>query len=397
MDILKLEEPSYVPNDDILLEGFSTKIWTERFLEDGEFELRSPKISEMRAALPIRSLISLRDSLEVMMVETHSVEKDEDFGRVLVIKGRSLTAFFENRVIEEGSSIGEKFKMAYKYLPNEAAAVLMWNYVVNVSGESVDRANTYGVTTRNAIPNVAISDSSTNLGILKRRWLRSGPVKPMLTKFLIKQYMGLRMVRPKLGQTANIVSVNTNSAAGTKGTISKQLVTDPTQLRFDIYNGIDRSATIQFSTAAGDVTTPQYLWSNRNEKTAVLALSSVGGIYKYRNPDTDWALTGLDRRVLMYDAGEVPAGTDVAEFLEDLVDFADDQLAENSKTEQFSGEVLNTSPWRYGTHYFLGDKVTLMGEYGFEQVMRVTEYVRTEDLEGEKSYPGLQLEQVITQ
>jgi hypothetical protein len=391
MDVYRLEQPSYTP--DLLLEGFSSKIWTERFIEDGEFELRTPKILEMREALPVKSLITLRDSLEVMMVETHSVEKDDDFGRVLVIKGRSVTSFLENRWIEE-ATLQTKFKMARTYLPNDAAAVLIWNYVVNPTSESVDRANVYGTTSRNVIPNVAVSDSSTTVGIVKRRWLQAGPIPPMIVKFLIKQDMGLRMVRPRPGQSAEIVSVTTS---GTKGIVSKQTVSNPPQMRFDIYNGVDRSNTIQFSTAAGDISTPEYLWSNRNEKTVVLAMSSLGGVWKYRDPDVDWALEGFNRRVMMYDAGVVPSGTDVAEFMEDLIDFADDQLAENDKVEQFSGEVLTTSPWRYGTHYFLGDKVTLMGEYGFEQVMKVTEYIRTEDLEGEKGYPGLALVQVIKQ
>ncbi len=53
------------------------------------------------------------------------------------------------------------------------------------------------------------------------------------------------------------------------------------------------------------------------------------------------------------------------------------------------GQISEESPFKLGRDYYLGDRVTLLGQYDFAQSMRVSEYIRTEDADGDRGYPGL--------
>ena len=68
-----------------LIEGWSSLIWTERFREAGEFELRTPRVAEHFTQMPEGAAISLLDSREVMLVDTHTIEKNEKGESELVI------------------------------------------------------------------------------------------------------------------------------------------------------------------------------------------------------------------------------------------------------------------------------------------------------------------------
>ncbi len=127
MDILRVSRTDFVPN--MLIEHCSSKIWTERYQDPGEFELRTSQISQIRKLLPTMSLVSHRETDEVMMVETHSIGRDSAGYPELTVKGRSLDAFGEHRYLE-GPYPGKKYKMARDYTAAEAAIVLLWNCFV---------------------------------------------------------------------------------------------------------------------------------------------------------------------------------------------------------------------------------------------------------------------------
>jgi hypothetical protein len=51
------------------------------------------------------------------------------------------------------------------------------------------------------------------------------------------------------------------------------------------------------------------------------------------------------------------------------------------------GEVAPTNLFQYGKDYNLGDIIEVQGNTSLVDVSRVTEYIRTQTAEGEKSYP----------
>ncbi len=69
---------------------------------------------------------------------------------------------------------------------------------------------------------------------------------------------------------------------------------------------------------------------------------------------------------------------------------AEQSLTEASETSMFDGSInADLSAYKYGVDYFLGDTVKLVGDYGLTKSAVVTEYIRSEDATGSKSYPTL--------
>ena len=99
-------------------------------------------------------------------------------------------------------------------------------------------------------------------------------------------------------------------------------------------------------------------------------------------------LTGMQRRTLFIDGGDM-GDQDYQTFLNVLVQKAQAELKKHGRIRLFDGAISPVSPFHIGEDYNLGDKVTLMAQYGFDQTMIVSEYVRTEDSEGDRGYPGL--------
>ncbi len=79
----------------------------------------------------------------------------------------------------------------------------------------------------------------------------------------------------------------------------------------------------------------------------------------------------------------------IASFSDDLPEKGEVALRQTERVELFDGTISAESPYEYTKDYFLGDKVTILAEYDFAQTMRVSEYIRTEDSEGDRGYPGL--------
>lgn len=422
MDVVRLGLPgttSYLPDD--IVEDYTSMIWTERYQDPGEFELKTPRISETFNLLPEMTLISHLDTKEVMMVESRLIGVDDNGYPELTVTGRSLDAFLEHRHVE--ASYGKRRKMTRMYTATGAAVVLIWNVVDNWSDKDVTREDDHPWTTKDQIPNVSVSDSVAVRGDSRNRWLKEGPLYPQLLDILIRDDLGIRIIRPK-STTMTRISVATGLA--TRGEVTRTIVPDVTSLRFDIYRGVDRSnlqstnSKVIFSTLRGDIEKVSYLFSNKDLKTACEVMSGAGGADVYRPGGS--GLTGLDRRVMSYDAGEPEEAknkpTDpgknattaenntyeadladwrnrnnaiIADFLADIADEALRALKKQRRVSLLTGDISPLSLYKYKTHYDLGDTVTLYGDYNQTEQMIVSEYVRTEDSDGDRGFPGLVL------
>lgn len=405
MDLMRVNKTTFMPEK--LIEGYTSLIWTERYFANGEFILISPQISLMRSLLPTKSLVTHLDTREVMMVDSHSIGVDSTGVPTITIKGRSLVTFADHRVVE-GPYPKKKYKMARNYTAAEAASVILWNAFVNGSGNDVTRIGDGTTDPLDKVDNTAVTDSTTVDGTRKRRWLTGGQVYPMVLDLLRQNKLGIRTVRPSSGP-GKIVSVTTDD----KGIITKTDTPNISRLRWDIYNGVNRTRSqtankqVQFHYEGGYMTDTSYLWDLTAYDTLALVVSGVGTKRIYRDRPNDKNLSGLDRRLVWVDAGE-PGDPDFpknatdnekdniraqnrADFLEDLQEKADVELDKHDSIELFDGKIASTAPYKYGVDYYLGDRVTLLAEYNFDQTMRVIEYVRTEDVNGDVGYPTLSM------
>lgn len=134
-------------------------------------------------------------------------------------------------------------------------------------------------------------------------------------------------------------------------------------MNIQIYDGIDQSDKVQFSTAAGHFTKAQYLWTFRNYKNSAIA-----------HADWDWTYnlgssgSGLNRRMGWVDALDIThrtsPGTNADE--KELQSRIATYLGQHRRVFTFSGDVSPDIPYKYVTDYHLGDLVMVIGDYNLE-------------------------------
>jgi hypothetical protein len=388
MDVLKLED-SYLPGP--LVEGYSSMIWTERYFEAGDFQMVTPKIEETKALIPEGSLITHRETKEVMVVETHDIQVNEEGIPQLTTVGRSLETTEEKRV-----AVGTRdpWSTAKQYTASEMASLLLWTYLVDTSGQDPSRVGgTHDPD--DAVPNFLVTDS-TSLSAVAQYWsLKEGDVYSQLKDILSLGKLGVRAIRPP-GTTGGVMTFDT-SGGGTRGDVSKVSTPGITGIRLDVYNGLDRTRfqtdrePVIFHYDSGHIDSPKYLFSIKDFYNLALVTSSIGVTEVWPETGTtppSTPPTGLDRRVLFVDGG-TQGDALLADFTQSVIQKGMVELAKHNRMILFDGAISPVSPYIYGVHYFLGDDVSLIAKYGFEAEMTVAEYIRTEDQAGDRGYPTL--------
>lgn len=391
MDLMLLERYS-TQNPTQLIEDFTSLIWTERYLLPGDFEMTTENPDAYRNIMLLGSLVAIRESGEVMMVESRNKKTDRDGKETLIIKGRSLDAFLENRVVPGVS--GKKYQMNQQYTLDEAAAILIWNSVVNGTTRNVETKVLNTKYSADKIDNTIVSLNVRTAFSSGNRLVNPGQVLPEVQRFLARGDLGLKSIRGGWGGTHTRVSVDTTNTAA-RGTITRIPQVNTDDLRFEIYEGYNRTVgqstndPVVFSVEAGHFEDDETLEGLETWKTWALVTSSQGSINIWRN-NTQFNYGGYDRRVLWVDGGSPAEGETATEFLADQPDVGRDALAKTTKTKMFDGKITTSTPYTFGDHYFLGDLVTIASE---DQViirpMRVLEYIRTEDQTGSRGYPAL--------
>jgi Siphovirus ReqiPepy6 Gp37-like protein len=393
VDVYRLDPVTYLPNS--LVEGYSSMIWTERYVDNGEFQMKTPNVAAAMSLLPELTPITLRDSNEVMFVETHSIDVDDKGDKELTITGRTFETFLENRVMV-AAVYNTQWATLQAYMTCDFVMFLLWNNLVNSTGEDPSRA----ATTQDAltaVPGVVITDSTTITDVAKNWWIDEGGVYQPIRDILALGGLGIRNIRPSTpGATAKVTTFDTTRTAS-RGAISKVSTPNISQLRVDAYNGFDRRRTqavippVIFHYDSGHIDSPKYLFSSKDLKNQAKISASFGNVDVWLATGTVPPTpnpTGLARRVMFIDGGDI--GTQVyATFLASIVQKAQIELVKNLRQVLFDGAISPISPYKYGVDYLLGDKVTLLAEYGMELSMLVSEYVRTEDQAGDRGYPTL--------
>lgn len=441
MDFVKLGpaySTEYIPTD--IIEGYNSLIWTERFQAPGEFQMTTFDVDGMKQKLPEGTFVSHLETQEVMIVETHEINmvgEGEDAQPELTVSGRSASVILEHRFIE--SSYQKKRRLRKRYSATAACGVLLFNAIDNGSGADVTRGdddpetegvvNHYDWTTKDKLPNVAITEAVATEG--ETRWwqVEQGMLYPQLIDIMVDADLGLRTLRPILPNKVTVFTVKT--ALAERGTVVRTLTDNVAALRFEIYSGTDRTSgenSVQFSHLQGHLLNPTYLESTQNLKTAAEIMSGeieVKDVFR----EGDAALAGWKRKTMAYDAGnpEIPPqppkpedlgrnptqaertayhnamdswrtkmgkwknkrANIVADFREEETKKALRELKKARRIDMFSGDISTLSPYVYKTHYNLGDTVMLFGDYGKSTKMLVAEYVRTEDANGDRGLPGL--------
>lgn len=353
-----------------IVTGYDSLIWTERFNRVGDFVLTTHKVNETMAALPEQTRVSLLDTLSTCIVETHKIERPKGKPAKLTITGRGFESVLDRRVaIQSVSSLtGEEDYVITADSPAKAAWKLIEDICVTGIISPYDKFPLNQL--YNQVPDPAAEPYTRDFviprGNLLTRVLEliqsEGPGDPTSVPPTppTKPY-GLRTIRPSpmlLGETI-------------------------TGITLYFYRPYDRSNWVYFDGSRDQLDDGTYLFSKLGSANVGYGVGEGMSAIMHEG---DTEPTGLDRRVILVDSTGASI-TDEAV----LRDYMSQELATARETAIFDGSInTDVIPYVFGYDYYLGDIVKVKGDYGLSELARVTEFIRTEDATGDKSYPTLE-------
>jgi hypothetical protein len=400
MDLVTLSRKTYKLGRLIELDWKTDSlIWTERFQPVGDFELHTQNVTGVSALMPERSMCTLRDTNEVMWVDSLEIDSNDDGVDELVVKGRTLDWILLRRVWAN-APYGKKIAMAKKYSTRHALETWVWNAICNGTGnDRIKTSKSYSAA--NQLPNVVVTDSipPSGDGPNKARKVGNGNVYDQMQTFLSSGNYGVRIIRPN-GTKGRVVHIDAD------GTFNTDSVADIDDLRFDFYKGRDISGRVVFSWKAGHLDGLTSLMSSENLMTGAFVDGDPRDHY-YTDPDVvagtnagwnrlDGYVDGGSKETLTQGTGESDA--DFADRKEAAAnDFEESLEDQGLRTVRQDGAHINSvdaqiSPFinfKYGADYKLGDRVMVQGRLGAHEKKWVTEFIRTQDKDGYRAYPTL--------
>lgn len=335
------------------LDIFESLIWTDRYYACGDFEIYMPCSEKMLSTLKQDMYLYLRESEHIMIIEDIQIDTDVEDGAHLTVTGRSLESILDRRVIWNLTTLSGGLQAGIKQLLNENA----------ISPSDPARA----------IPNLIFKDSTdskiTNLA-------------------LNAQYYGENLYDV-------ICEVCESNEIG-----FKIILNESNQMVFSLYAGTDRSYEqtenpyVIFSPGFDNLLNSNYISSKKTLKTVTMITGEGEGSDKKKAVAecSNGAGSGLNRREMHTDASGI-SQTDGENTIPDedytalLQRQGIDELAQNTRTESFEGEVSSGRTYTYGTDYFMGDIVQNVNEFNIKATSRVTEYIMSQDESGIERYP----------
>lgn len=346
-----------------VVENYESLLWTERYSKSGDFELKTQDISETMELLPRESCVSLRNTTVPMMVENHLLEKSITGAPLLTVTGRS----YEACAIERRGSVKELNETGARpvwMMPAEKESDAAYKVIRVVIGDTarykddvmvLDVINP-AVTTKDAIPTVdLILPADYETGETNSYEIKAQNLYNTVIELIEANHRGIKSIRPL------------NFPGGKIG--------------IEIYNGADVRDTVLFDVRGNQFVDAKYLLSAQGSANVGYVYGSNGAqqVLKTAGPEPE----GMERRVLVLDeSGDETLSTPEARHSRGLI-----ELYQNNVTALFDGQISDQMAAGYNEKYFMGDILRLVGEYGLSQDVRVAEFIRSSDREGEKAYP----------
>jgi hypothetical protein len=370
-----------------MIDIFDSVIWADRYNGYGDFEIYTPVSEKILTTVKHDYFLWIKESEYGMIVEDVQITSDFENGNKLVITGRSLESMLDRRIIWNKTILTGNLQNGIKKLLDENI----------IDPSDADRQ----------IPNF-IFRANTD---------------PLFADLV----NGLQLEAQFMGQNLYDVIVNICEVYGIG---FKVLLLDDNTFEFSLYDGVDRTYNqllnpyVIFSPKFENIINSNYLESKKTLRTVTLV---AGEEYDTTKDDVEAALdqlvagggtfvdvgagvvrktivvaasdipiTDLSRREMFSDAKDISQRITVdgreemmsdAQYFQQLASRGESDLSEKTMVQTFEGEVETSHTFIYGVDYFLGDKVQIVNEYGIESVIRVTEIVYSQSLEGIKIHP----------
>ena len=335
-----------------VVDVFASFIWTERYCGAGDFELYTPLSTGVLDFMTTNCYLYLAESDRLMVIDTITIETDDEKGSYVLAKGSSLESILERRIV---------WHMF-------AQDNLIQEVIINVLEESI----------------LLAVDHDRRIPRLTAVWSEDPVVN---FHDVAVNYLGENLYD-------SIKSLCETADLGFK-------ITMPTfgSWVFEVYAGKDRSHDqdalpyVVFSPDFENLLNSKYVTSTKLLKTVALVGGEGEGNTKsvVTASQPSGSKTGLDRREIYVDAssvssnaGEIPE----AEYDAQLEQKGLEALVDQVEYSIFDGEAqVDDGRYAYGRDYNLGDIVQIANEYGLTSKSRIVEYIRNEDENGITSYP----------
>jgi hypothetical protein len=362
MDLFKFNpvtDPTILEHGEFI-NGWDSIMWTERYAETGEFEIVAKLSTGLREFLPLGTFISHTDTMEVMIVENHQIgEKTED-DPSLTITGRSLESWLENRIV--GMNLARASSTIAEYI---LPAAVTWTQIVQLINEHIWYMTNAGDT----LGNMWAETQLTGSGVADVRTINRDNVLKAVQDLLAIDDLGIKTLRK-------------NTFIGYGG--------DNTGTAMSIYKGADLSSKVIFSWKGGDLESADYLFSIKPLKTSAFVI----GRYVYTIVDS--GPTNYDRRVMIVPADDIdgnlsaaPTGSALTALINKLKVRGNQALRNQQQITISRADISKLTNYEYRKDFNVGDLISLDGNFGTIQKMRVVEYVEIEDQTGESGHPTL--------
>jgi hypothetical protein len=316
--------------------------------------------------LPEGTRLTLRETNQVMVVETHQIDRKKNTPQKLTIKGRDFCSILDRRVAIQSilaATAGKDWVLATK-TPSDVA----WYIMDQICRAGLLSANDIFPASMCSFP--APSDYGTSTGPTKNFTVERGN--------LLNVVLGLLQESAQADPT----TVPATPAVVPHGIRPVRPSAAATAIALQIYVGTDKSGTVYFDGSRELLDDGTYLFSKVGSANVGYGIGSNIAATMFEGAVEP---SGLDRRVGLIDG----SGTDLTD-PNVLKNYMSMSLAEASETAIFDGNINpDLNPYKFNIDYGLGDIVRLAGDYGLDESARVTEYIRSEDATGQKAYPTL--------
>lgn len=362
MELLTLDS-EYQPST--LVENYASLIWTERYFSTGDFQLKTTDIQRMIKLLPLESSVTIRDSTVPMMVEIHKIEKKPTGPAELTITGRSFESVLERRAAVKPTTLGpDGPRLAWVEVQkreSDAAYQAIRQIIGDIARPPLEAQAPIN-SPNDALPMIDLitpedygdNAPSGDVIVPYNIEVKPGNLYTVARELMTINHHGMKAIRPVLGSD---------------------------QIRIEIYNGADLTDEVVFDARFDQFEEATYLLSYAGSTNWGYVFSKTDS--QTVSKTTSSEPTGLERRVLYLDvSSEEGVESEEARRTRGLI-----ELYKFNNTAKFDGKISEQIADRYNQDYFLGDIIRLDGEYGLSQNVRVSEFIRSDDITGSKAYP----------
>jgi hypothetical protein len=358
-----------------IVEGYESFVWAERYSDLGDIQIVAPSTQQNRNLLASGTLLGLSESRRVMKVETIN-DEDSEGSKKLKVTGSEISTILKDRVSAAETPGIKPGTWSMTDTPGNVIRNL-FNYVCRGG----------------------VIDATDKLPLLASGSLYpAGSIPEDPTIYTIERPYG--RLYDDMKEIADVWDLGFRMYKGD----------DDGNLYFDVYKGNDRTSSQQVRPAvifSPDLDSLQ----NTSELTSVANSKNVAKAYNKHmtaivySGEASVTTSGFDKRTLFVDGSgvknaEKDKGTltadETTQMLADLTALGKQELAKNRSISAFDGEITQLSPYKYNSHYMLGDLVEMRNSAGLTNQMLVTEQIFAADETGEKAYPTLTMKLFIT-